>query len=111
VLAERLDARVLCRGIPAGEGGVGSVDSPFFIDGACEQAQFAGEADRRERSLGTYANHSSKCPNAGYLWQVQRPRAPHSLAGSLWIVALEHIAAGEEVRVDYEAEGRAGQYW
>jgi hypothetical protein len=33
-----------------------------------------------------------------------------SLPGALWIVALKPIEAGGEIRVNYEAEGRAGQY-
>ena len=33
------------------------------------------------------------------------------LAGALWIVALEPMAADCEIRVNYEAEGKQGQYW
>lgn len=99
-------------GIPGGPGGVGAagcvggVDSSFFIDGASQQAPFADEG----RSLGTYANHS-RAANAGYRWHVADKKAPHALAGALWIVALEPIPASAEIRVDYEAEGRQGQYW
>ena len=94
-------------GIPSGEGGVGTDDSRFFIDGSFNQAPFI---EHGARSLGTYANHSQS-PNAGYLWQVKKTRTPHTLAGALWIMALEPIPAGSEIRVDYEAEGRTGQYW
>ena len=99
-------------GIPGGPGGVGAagcvggVDSSFFIDGNSQQAPFKDEG----RSLGTYANHS-RAANAGYRWHVAGKKAPHALAGALSIVALEPIPANAEIRVDYEAEGRQGQYW
>lgn len=94
-------------GIPGGDGGVGGADRAFFIDGASEQAPFVDDG----RSLGTYANHSSLAPNAGYRWRVAEKRMPHALSGALWIEALEPIAANTEIRVNYEAEGRQGQYW
>ena len=82
----------------------------FFIDGASEKAPFVDIATRG-RSLGTYANHSSSAPNAGYRWKVDEKRSPHALPGALWVTALEEIPEGCEIRVDYEAEGRRGQYW
>ena len=94
-------------GIPGGSGGVGSADAPFFINGASEQAPFADAG----RALGTYANHSCGHPNAYYHWRVATKRSPHALAGALWIEATEPIPAGAEIRVNYEAEGREGQYW
>ena len=81
-------------GIPSGNGGVGSPESPWFIDGDSSQAPFPWE----QRSLGPYANHSSVAPNAAYVWRVAETRVPHALAGSLWIVATEPIPAGAEVR-------------
>ena len=95
-------------GIPGGSGGVGSAEAPFFIDGASEQAPFP-----TPRSLGPYANHSSARPNARYEWRVAGAgmRAPHALAGALWVVATERIPPGCEIRVNYEAAGSEGQYW
>ena len=94
-------------GIPGGAGGVGSCDAPFFIDGDSSQAPFGDDG----RSLGPYANHSSAAANAGYQWIVAKKHAPHALAGALWVTANEFIPAGSEIRTNYEAEGRAGQYW
>ena len=70
-------------GHPSGEGGVGTDDSCFLSTARFNQAPFI---EHGARSLAS-SNHSQS-PNAGYLWQVEKTRTPHTLAGALWIMAL-----------------------
>ena len=70
------------------------------IDGASENSPF-----ECKRSPAVYANHSSR-PNARL---ECRPALTQPGIHRMLIVALEPIAAGQEVRIDYE-EGEAA-YW
>ena len=77
-----------------------------FIDGRFEHSQ---EDAPGERSLGTWCNHARR-PNAEY--QLQ-PASADEAGGQqqMWVVTTEEIAAGGEIRVSYEATGRAQDYW
>lgn len=71
------------------------------IDGAYDNCPYKPVTPR---SLGPYANHSSQ-PNARLL------HIPGEGLDRILLVAATRIAAGHEVRFDYENGGRRGTYW
>jgi hypothetical protein len=72
------------------------------IDGNCENSPF-----ETPRAPAVFANHSER-PNARIeFWPALQP-GPFELVGEVWIVASEEIAAGREIRIDYES-GRGGR--
>jgi len=76
----------------------------FVIDGASENSPF-----ECERSPAVYANHSA-APNARLeIWPVARA-GPLEVRERMVLVASEPIAAGQEVRIDYEG-GNVANYW
>ena len=79
-------------------------DTSFVVDGACENSPNFGHC----RSLAVYANHSHS-PNARIeAWPVLRP-GPFEVRQRMMLVAAESIAAGEEIRINYEEGGSS--YW
>jgi len=79
-------------------------DSNEVIDGAYENSPY----DDGPHWPVVFANHS-RAPNAQLeYWPIERPGACE-VRGHMWIVASEPIAAGSEIRIDYESE--AGTYW
>jgi hypothetical protein len=76
----------------------------FVIDGMGENSPFGCAP-----SLAVFANHSAR-PNARIeSFPVLRP-GPLEVRQHMMLVAAEPIAAGQEVRLNYE-EGGEGQYW
>ena len=76
----------------------------FVIDGACENSPDFGHV----RSPAVYANHSRN-PNARIeTWPVLRPGALE-VRQHMMLVAAQPIAAGEEIRINYEEGGSS--YW
>jgi len=68
----------------------------LIIDGACENSPFPCPS-----SPAVFANHSGK-PNARIeTWPVDQP-VPLQLRQQMVLVAIEHIPAGAEIRIDYE---------
>ena len=91
----------------------------IVIDGASENSPF-----ELPRCCASYANHSEQ-PNARLeLWPVLRP-APCEARQHMVLVASEPIAAGGEIRIDYDhgsksrshgtkafkAKGASSTYW
>ena len=74
------------------------------IDGACENSPF-----ELPPSPAIFANHAS-IPNARVeTWPVERP-GPWEVRQRVMLVASEPIAAGREVRINYEGGGES-LYW
>ena len=79
------------------------------IDGGCENSPF-----ECERSPAIYANHSAKPNSRLDCWPAKQPGS-RLLAGAFEIqqrmvlIATKSIAAGQEVRIDYEAGDST--YW
>lgn len=79
--------------------------SQFFIDGNFENV--GGDAFwHGERSPAIFANHS-RVPNCRL--EHWPGRSSHHTVHTLWLVATEPIAAGTELRFDYEEGG--SNYW
>ena len=78
----------------------------IVIDGKCENSPFECPL-----SPTIFANHSSR-PNARLeAWPMPKPGAC-DLRQQLMLVCSEHIAAGHEIRIDYEdGATSAGLYW
>lgn len=74
-----------------------------FIDGNYEHVPYDSP-----RSVAIYANHS-RTPNASVQHWPMRAAPPLGLRDRMWIIALEPIAAGGEIRIDYEGGGAS--YW
>ena len=83
-----------------------------IIDAACENSPY----DDVPRYPATFVMHS-RWPNARLETWADAPGggAPTELRERMWLVALEPIPAGGEIRIDYEAGSRAageeGTYW
>ena len=76
-----------------------------IVDGNSENSPFD-----LARSAAIFANHSKR-PNACIeVWPVLRPEHL-GIRQRMMLVASEPIAAGQEVRIDYEDGGRNGKYW
>ena len=76
-----------------------------IVDGNSENSPFD-----LARSAAIFANHSKR-PNASIeLWPVLRPEYL-GIRQQMMLVASEPIAAGQEVRIDYEDGGQNGKYW
>lgn len=83
----------------------------FGIDGNAENSPFADAP----RYPGVFANHSCR-PNAKLEFQRAASPGRCDLKGRMYLVAREPIAAGQEVRFDYEgghkiSRSRAPSYW
>ena len=80
----------------------------MFIDGNWEHCPYSGP-----RSLATYANHSSR-PNAKFEhWPLKLAKEhgeSFEMRHRMWLVAIEPIPLGCELRVNYEA-GALSSYW
>lgn len=82
----------------------------IVVDGNCDN--LPGELPPYEcpRYSAIFANHSST-PNARMEYWPAPASNEHELSGSMWLVAKEPIAIGQEIRFDYEggaAEEEAG---
>ena len=78
----------------------------IIIDGGCDN--LPGEYDV-PRYAAIFANHSA-VPNARLEYWPDIFARDTELSGAMWIVATEDIAAGAEIRINYEA-GEAHEYW
>ena len=84
--------------------------SGTFIDGNLENSPAARWNASTERTHAIYANHS-RMPNCRLEHWPRRAAGRDAPAGqdTLWLVASEPVAAGAELRFDYEEGG--SNYW
>ncbi len=107
ILCEYGGPRLPTRLLKAGAYALVVPGSQHFIDGHSENCPMA--ALTMPRYPGTFANHSTR-PNAKFLRLESDSRGPFDVRYRLYMVAIEPIPAGAEIRVDYENGSRSG-YW